>query len=421
MVKTSNGYIVSASANCSGDPQQIESLLVQLDNNGDSLSAEQNVVPNGFVRSTIDGHYIFLGGNTAGLTYDTLLIAKTNEFGDTIWTTSLFFSECGNTGYDIINTTDGGYALTGIYKNGTNCTATNFNSFITKLNSSGQVQWTKYFGGPGDDELFVIRQLDDNGYALFGWTNSQGAGGADFYLIRTDEQGDSIWSKTYGGPEHDFGYGMDITSDGGFIMVGSYSDSSMAIKTNADGNIIWEKVLGSRCGSSYFKAITTLDKNLAFLIYQNPQSCSSSLIKTNLDGDVLWQKNWGGLFREVNQPTPGSYLMAGYVGDPPDIYLVKFDTTFQDSVIDFINQSVSSKVEIYPNPSYAEIHITFSSSAAIANQISMIDVFGREKNSLEDNWAKHVIISRDNLVSGVYFLNFRYADGNSFVKKIILN
>ena len=426
VVETADGYLISATVNCSSNPQQIESLLIQLDSNGDSVSARQNVIPNGYMRTTTDGQYIFLGGNKAGLVYDSILIVKTNEQSDTVWTSYLNLSKCANNGYDIINTADGGYAVTGIYATGTNCNNISFNSFIAKLDANGQVQWTNFFRGAGNDELFIIRQLSDGGYALFGWTDSQGEGDVDYYLIRTNEQGDSIWSKTYGGPGNDYGYGMDITPEGGFILVG-YSDVAVAIKTDANGNIIWEKILAPSCAGTYFKAITTLDQNFAFLINENtPGRCSSSLIKTDLTGNVLWRKNWGGLFREVSQPAPGSFLLAGYLDklpNPPDVYVVRFDTTFiQDTTGDFTKQVAREAIKVYPNPAQSEIYLdlpfTYTGSYL---DIEMIDTWGQRKLYLSVPYARHLKIPGGNLSRGMYFLNFKLEDGSEFTYKMILN
>jgi len=103
--------------------------------------------------------------------------------------------------------------------------------------------WAKTYGGAGGDFSYSVQQTSDGGYIVAGLTTSFGASGYDILLIKTDGNGNIIWTKTYRGIYEDGAYYVQQTSDGGYILTG-YTSSFGAgdygiflIKTDANGNI----------------------------------------------------------------------------------------------------------------------------------------------------------------------------------------
>jgi len=120
-------------------------------------------------------------------------------------------------GWYVQQTSDGGYIAVGE----TWSSGAGWNDvFVVKVDAQGNVQWTKTYGGPDSDFGYFIQQTSDKGYIIVGGTMSSGAGSSDVYLIKIDTKGDTQWSRTYGGPNAEVGYSVQQTTDGGYVIVG---------------------------------------------------------------------------------------------------------------------------------------------------------------------------------------------------------
>ena len=135
-------------------------------------------------------------------------------------------------GYDIITTTDGGYAIAG----STNSFGAGGNDcYVVKLDATGNLQWTRTMGGTGDDQAYSIIQTTAGGYAIAGSTNSFGAGADDIYLIILDGSGNSCCSLVSGGTTNTggtFAAPVGVSGGGASSVIGATSGTGGAVIIN---------------------------------------------------------------------------------------------------------------------------------------------------------------------------------------------
>ncbi len=188
------------------------------------------------VQQTTDGGFIIAGETNRSGNYDIFLV-KINANGDTLWTKT-YGGSSWDVGYSVQQTADGGFIIAG---ETTSFGPGDFDVYLIKTNPTGDTLWTKTYGGTGSDMGYSVQQTSDGGYIITGETGSFGVGG-DVYLIKTNSNGDALWTKTYGGANSDYGRSVQQTSDGGYIITGhtnsfgAGSDDVYMIKTDANGN-----------------------------------------------------------------------------------------------------------------------------------------------------------------------------------------
>ncbi len=293
------------------------------------------------VIQTSDGGYA-LAGYT--FSYDTgeteARLVKTDSSGNEEWNKT-FGGENFAATYSVIQTSDGGYALAGY----TSSSATGGRDFwLVKTDSSGNEEWSKTFGGSGNDLGESVVQTSDGGYVIAGYTSSYGAGSSDFWLVKTDSSGNEEWSKTFGGGGQDEAYSVIQTSDGGYALAG-YTGSYGAgeanywlVKTDSSGNMEWSENFDGGYLDAAYSVIQTSDGGYALAGYAGAYGIGNYdfwLVKTDSSGNEEWSKTFGGTAtdkaRSVIQTSDGGYAIAGrtksYGAGWSDFWLVKTDSS----------------------------------------------------------------------------------------------
>jgi hypothetical protein len=286
---------------------------------------------------TSDGGFVMAGYTVSfGAGAEDLWLVKTDSDGKQQW--NLTYGKTGSDiGYAIISTSDGGYAVAG----STNSFgAGNSDMWLVKSDASGNMLWNKTYGGAGCDVATSITQLRDGGYLLAGYTNSSGADGYDIYLVKTNASGNTQWSKTLGGTSDDFGYCAIQTADDGCMVVGESVDRIFFIKTDATNNVQWQKYYDGGYGGGAFSVIQTSDGGYAisgYLIYGLPPVAFSRLIKTDAEGNIQWDKTQVYAWRITSQivrpgagsllqTSDGGYVMISAVQGSSNRWLIKTDS-----------------------------------------------------------------------------------------------
>jgi hypothetical protein len=194
----------------------------------------------------------------------------------------------------LVQASDGGYALAGYtWSYGYGLT----DLWLLKTDASGILQWNRAYGGTGFDAAYALVKTPSGRYALAGFTDSYGAGGSDFWLVRTDGSGTMLFNKTYGGTGEDIARALVQTSDGGYALAG-YTNSSGAgdydfwlIKTDWTGNEQWNKTYGGTSYDGAYALVQTVDGGYALAggsYSWGAGSCDMLLIKTDVESGLAW-------------------------------------------------------------------------------------------------------------------------------------
>ena len=274
------------------------------------------------VQQTTDNGYVLAGVKFSFETFIYgMFVVKTDTNGDTLWTNTYGEGDI-NFAYSVQETSDNGFIISGL-------TATSFDDdpdyYLVKTDPLGDTLWTRTYGGTGDDISTSVQQTTDGGYIVAGYTNSFGAGINDIYLVKTDENGDTLWTRTYGGTEDDNANSVQQTTDGGYI-IGGYTRTgdvpdSYLIKIDAIGDTIWTKTYIYGDASDIKEVQQTNDNGyiLAGWTSSGPGAGGYDwlLIKTDSNGDTLWTRTYGkndfyDVANSVQQTNDGGYILAGW-------------------------------------------------------------------------------------------------------------
>ncbi len=248
----------------------------------------------------------------------------------------------GGTGEDavhsLIRTSDGGYAIAGYTRS---YGAGNRDFWLVKTDASGTLQWDRTYGGANEDFAESVVQTSDGGYAIAGYTHSYGAGGSDFWLVKTDSAGNMMWNQTYGGAYNDYAVSVVQTVDRGYAIVGytySYGTGTPTysnfwfIKTDSVGNMEWNRIFGEMYYDFGSSVIQTSDGGYAMAGNLLSYSAPFWLLKTDTWGIPQWNKTYGtdAFAVSVIETGDGGYALAGYTSpygvSGNDFYLVKTDS-----------------------------------------------------------------------------------------------
>ena len=262
---TDGGYIIMVSTTWEGVS------LIKTNANGDSLwtkTFEVNCSHNVFGQQTSDGGYIISSSRYVGIDSHPYIV-KTDSNGDSLWTKTFYsfvatetyvqqttdggyiiatennlikidgngveqwYQTIGLNKHSVQQTTDGGYIFTGGGTSGLH---------LVKTDAYGIIQWTRYFGTNSfvSEGLSVV-QTTDGGYIITGLTFPSPYPFEDVYLIKTDGNGNELWTKTFGGTDTDYGQSVQQTTDGGYIITGRSVVFSQGhvylIKTDGNGTV----------------------------------------------------------------------------------------------------------------------------------------------------------------------------------------
>ena len=297
--------------------------LVKVDREG-NLEWESTELPNPdfilptYIQQTNDGGYIICGVYQAEVKVGKYkgFLWKVDENGDTEWIKSYVERIW------VVLEEEDGYICTGYAA----LTEDDYAALLMKMNLNGEMQWKKvYKYGEGIDKGISLCKTNDGGYLIGGEAEMDGQ--KDFWMIKTDSNGNKEWDKTYGGPKDDTCYSRNCfqTEDGGYIMNGwtnSYGagkEDVWVIKTDSNGNMEWNKTYGGEGTDYSWSMEKTLDSGYLLCITKNIRvnfpTADIWIVKIDENGNMLWNQTFGGNREDIGfyitETSDGGYIVAG--------------------------------------------------------------------------------------------------------------
>ena len=188
--------------------------------------------------------------------------------------------------------------------------------------------WTRTFGGPYSDYCYSVRQTQDQGFILAGYTTYESFGPEDFYLVKTKRCRRTEWEQTYGGAALDVCWQIRTVPTGGFILAGSSQSyggvqDGLIIKTSDSGDSLWSQTFGGAGWDEIYSVDPTDDGGFILGGYTGSYGAGAFdfwMIKTDAGGNQTWMQTFGqatvGEFAtSVLQTSDGGYLISGFMGD----------------------------------------------------------------------------------------------------------
>jgi hypothetical protein len=283
---------------------------------------------------------------TGGYRGTDLVVVKLNAGGAIVWE-KIFGGGGDDFAAKVVNTADGGYMISGITNSSDGDVVNNHGSYdiwLIKVDASGNKVWAKTLGGSGWDGDGLLATTADGNYLLTAYSSSTdgdisgGKGKGDVVVFKLDASGNIIWTKIYGGSDYDSPASIITTNDGGSIIVGSTSsndgdvvgqhgsDEDMwVLKLDNNGQKTWQATLGSTTWENGYSIAQLTDGGymaLGFSIGDDGDVSGNHgdkdywVVKLSSAGKKLWQRSFGGPGEELPEAiaasSDGGFVMAGF-------------------------------------------------------------------------------------------------------------
>ena len=261
-------------------------------------------------------------------------LMKINNIGQYLWASDMCYNLSDFTGASLIQAFDNGYVVAGTDYNAS--TAGDLMLFISKCDSDGVVLLVKYYPGSYVYAGVMLSQSTDSGFVIAGYIKNSTGGNYDMLIMKTDMNGDSLWTKTFGGNGNDILTAIQQTSDGGYVAFG-YSNSY---------------------SNSYDAIVLRLDAN----------------------GDSLWQKTYGGLNDEKVTHgiicRDGGFALTGstesYGSGGEDVFILRTDSS--GNIINHLPELNEQHISIYPNPAVESINVKIYAKDVSTAELEIYDI-----------------------------------------------
>jgi hypothetical protein len=278
-----------------------------------------------------DGGECYFAGYTEseGSGMSDMLLVKLNAEGDTVWTRTAGGTQ-DDGAYSAVFTPEG--MVFGGYTESEGAGGKDF--YVVSMNPEGETTRTRTYGGPEDDVAYAASEWQ-GGVVLAGYTESYGSGQKDIWIVGATPDGESLWTKSLGGTEDDVAFGVIAAPTGEIFAVGRSGGDLDLVKLDMMGNPIWEKTIGGTSDDIGYDIIHTTDD--AYLVVGMTKSFCSGIsdawvLKYNMEGETLWTRSVGGEDAEegysISETQDGGLIVAGMcitTGGDTGAFIAKLD------------------------------------------------------------------------------------------------
>lgn len=440
------------------------------------------------IQQTTDGGYIVCGstssndGDVTGLHdsisggYGDAWVVKLDAIGDIQWQ-HCYGGSYGEVAYDIIQTTDGGYAFVGGAASNDYDVSGNHGGIVdvwlVKLNSIGTMQRQRCLGGTRNEFGYSVKQTTDGGFIFTGRTTSFDGDVTGFHtslppnvfndvwVVKTDSVGNIQWQNCYGGSRAEIPTCIIQTNDGGYVITGSanssdgdvsgyhfsplYYEDAWVVKLNGSGILQWQHCYGGSDVDFFNSIEQTMDGG--YILGGQTESMDGDVtgshyadlwaVKIDSSGTIQWQKCLGGTNFEfggvVRQTSDSGFIVLGRTysndgdvsgnhnttGATSDCWVVKLGP---DTILSFQNNEQEGfDFSVYPNPAHNYFHINYILPPNQSGNFILSNAMG--SNVMEINLSSNtpsIRISTSNLSNGVYFWKVILIDKKFQTGKLVI-
>lgn len=262
------------------------------------------------------------------------LVVRYNDDGEILWTYKYNGpSSKEDLFYKVLPTSDGGFVMCGYSRS----FGGGDNALFMKLNSSGVQQWVEDWGGSGIDRAQDIIELPSGKFVICGYTTSSPAQYYDAFILKITSSGNTDWSKIYGGSSYDDVNSLILLPDDGFLLGGQSNNQLYLIRTDKDGDSLWTKKWGTS-GLDVIKCVNFAQGGNGYILAGTTDGTGSGgedayLIRTDTAGNEIWSKTHGGNlndgFHTIDLTNDGGYFGVGSSSEGawnnPNIWMTKMD------------------------------------------------------------------------------------------------
>lgn len=362
--QTSDGGFVLAGSTYNGG---YDAWLIKTDINGIPLwtkTSDGGVSDNArSVCRTSDGSFIITGstGVAAANGISDAFLWRTDSLGNTIWYKTYGALEDNEGGYSVQEVSSGGYIIAGYSAD----TASNTSDvLVIRTDSLGNEIWSRTYGGQYDEFSYDIKEVSPAGFLITGETTTYGPGNSNMWLLRIDDLGNTLWARALGGDDNEYGSCSVQTSDDGFAAIGyttSFGSGYLnvwLVRLNNAGDTLWTKTYSVGEGDIGKSIILTSDEGFVITGWSFPENSPADvlIIRTDSSGDTLWTKTLGGNRDDygysLQQTSDGGYIVTGttdsYGSGSSDIWLIRLasETTLPVELTSFTASVNEVSVEL---------------------------------------------------------------------------